>query len=202
MKLLKKISIFIFAVSFLFGCIAKNEIKIPKPDNLYSCVLENNKQVCDYKGKALVSFKDSDDKLKFKAIMDKRCQDTLMLKILGGFGKILYDIVYSRGHIFAMKEGADVTGEIISRGFLPKIKEVVAGLKYPYIIPDSTYFVSESANGYLFTKENVSVAADKNCRITNVTTLSKKYIYEYDKERIDSVTIVENDAELKISFKE
>jgi len=196
-----RILLILCILAFLAACAPKGPVLLTDSDTVYKEVYEKNHQECAYKGAVLVKYRDQKDAIRFRALLDKRCDDAFIIKVLGGFGAVLYDVTYKMGHVVAFSKGEDVSAKAQKFTDQNGLAKLFSDIKFPYLIPDRSYDLSYSKDRYVFSSGDSIVEADDSFKIRKVKFADKTYEYDYDLTRIRIIRFYDEERELELKLK-
>jgi hypothetical protein len=182
------------------SCAPKQPILISDKSQVLEEVSSRNSQSCDYKGRISVFYNDTYEDLRFRALLDKKCEDSFDLKILGAFSGVLYDISYRNGEVKAYEKGIDDSNRIglfmRNRG----LDTMITGLKFPYALPDSSYMMLIETDGYRFVKGRNVIHVNRDMMVSRIYTEKVVYEYGYSGRRINSIKLNDGNRRLEIGL--
>jgi hypothetical protein len=193
-----KLFLVIFA-AFLASCAPKPAaLLLTDKNRVLTEISAVNTLQCSYKGRVTVRYDDGSNDLRFKALLNKKCADEFVIKILGAFSGVVYDISYSHGDVKAYEKGEDRSGLVkefmINRG----LDKLVLSLRFPYLFPDESYVFSTDNGFYVFSRPEITVKVMDDFLIDSITVGEIDYKYGYKEGRINSVTMTQNGSVLEI----
>ncbi|WP_155827629.1 hypothetical protein [Limisalsivibrio acetivorans] len=181
-------SLLLIAVLLIFSACSKRVSVIPVDSaTLAEQVRSVNEQRCAYKGGIIVKYEDEDETVRFRGLLSKPCEDSFALKVLGMFGAVVYDIVYDSGEVNATKQGVDVSSGVESFISNRGLDGFVAGMRYPYILPDESYDAYLDGDAYIMEKGDTTFTMDDDYRIKRIRIRDAVFTYEWDEHLISSI---------------
>ena len=199
MRLLRKTSL-LAAVLLIAASCAKKPLIEDVPDGIYSKIQANNQITCSYKGRILIDYEDDEEDVKFKGLLNKQCDGTFVLKILGPFAKVYYDITYSKGHLVVFQDGKDISDEAGIFARRSGVDKIISTIRLPLFVPDDSFTARVGNDGYILEREGVVVRVDREFRISSISSVNASYEYEYDDGQIASLTYSTGARKLRVKF--
>lgn len=196
------ISAFILITAAGVSCAPRHSLLLTDRKTVTADIIAENKQICAYKGRISVIYQDSKtgEDVRFRALLDKKCVDEFDMKILGAFSRIIYDITYRYGDVKAYEKGVESSEKIKlfmqNRG----LDGLILGLRFPYALPDESYDMTLTDDGYLFSKPYAEIEAGSDMRIRKIRLGEMTYEYGYSNGRMSSIKVVSIDKILEIGL--
>lgn len=196
----KRFYFFVLIVALTVSCAPKKPTLYYDESFVIKEIEKKNPQKCDYKGRVYVIYKDEQEDIRFRGLLDKKCSEEFELKILGAFSSVVYHIIYSYGDVKAYEKGLESSEKIKlfmqNRG----LDTFVLGLKYPYLLPDESYNMSVSDFGYVFRKPFSSIETGTDFQIQRLRSGNVFYEYEYDKDRMTVIKLRKGKTNIEIGL--
>ena len=173
MKLLTRCrSLPLLFIFILTACVVRYN-QAPFLDNfqIMEKVLKNNKAHCLYKKRVVISLKnkENNNKYKFRCLLDNRCEEGLIVNILGIFNQVEAKVIVEPENIIIINNNGNVSRSTIYSYLEEKnIGEIIQLLSFPYILPDQDYEVFSLKEGYLFKKDNIDITINQNYKIVKI----------------------------------
>lgn len=192
----------ILIIASAVSCAPKHYFLIQDKNTVLSEISAKNKQTCAYKGRISVIYTDSaaDEDVRFRALLDKKCTDEFDMKILGAFSGVIYDITYRYGDVKAYEKGVESSEKI--RLFMKNrgLDGLILGLRFPYALPDESYDMTVTENGYVFRRPYAEITAGSDMMIRSISLGEVIYEYGYSGEAVSSVTVRNGAKTLEIGL--
>ncbi|QAR34271.1 hypothetical protein EP073_12900 [Geovibrio thiophilus] len=190
----------VLIIAFGVSCAPKRPFLLTDKNTVLSEISFKNKQTCAYKGRISVIYQDREEDVRFRALLDKKCTDEFDMKILGAFSRVIYDITYRYGDVKAYEKGIDSSEKISlfmkNRG----LDGLILGLRFPYALPDESYDMTLTENGYLFRKPYAEIEAGSDMLIKRIKFDEVIYEYGYSTEGVSSIKLTQGTKKLEIGL--
>lgn len=200
---MKKIILFLAAaVLFLNGCAAK-VYNIQQDIDIYTLienVKKNTPSLCSYRGRTVITI-ETDRKISFSSLINKKCNSDTLITILGAFNNPAAEIKYWNGKV-TIKTPNDENTEALQRIADESLFHVISFFKSPYYIPQpEEYKLVTTKDSYLFVNENGDkIYADENFKLYKYIQGNIFVEYEWDENFLSAMQIKAGDIKIKIKF--
>lgn len=201
MLLKSKVILFVLSLFFI-SCSKKIQVNYPvSKSDVIEKVIENNEMVCEIKRKGVFAYEDRFNRVKFKGLLVKDCEDRFSLTVLGAFNQPAIIVSGDRAELKVEKsdvENPEKYLEIFNKG---DIKLILLILNYPLILPDESYIMTVDGNNYNFSKGEISIFVNENYKISRIKTKFTTIDYDYDYEKnLKGLQAYTSELTIKVSF--
>lgn len=184
------------------SCAPKHYFLIQDKNTVLTEIASKNRQTCAYKGRISVIYIDTatDEDVRFRALLDKKCTDEFDMKILGAFSRVIYDITYRFGDVKAYEKGVESSEKI--RLFMKNrgLDGLILGLRFPYALPDESYDMTLTENGYIFRKPYAEIEAGSDMMIRSIRLGEVAYEYGYSGSAVSFIKVKNGAKTLEIGL--
>jgi hypothetical protein len=154
--------------------------------------------ICSYSGRVTVRYDDPYNNLASSALLQKRCEGGMAVKMLGPFGIVLAELTVDNGSYSAFQGEKDVTESVVING--EDIILMNRYLKLPPPTPDSTYLMVVDNRRYIFVKGNQNIYVDTNFRTAALVTPDHQVSYIWDGDRLQTLLFNRQATSLSVEF--
>lgn len=195
----KRISLFLLLL-LLVSCAKTPDITDVSQDTLRK-IAEKNRQVCEYKGRIVLSYTGKETSISLKGLLDKSCNKDFRLVLQGLLNIVVLDITYKDGKVQANKNGEDISS-LAAHFFKQKnVDAMVEMVRYPYVEVDGSYSLETDGREYIMKKDNVSVTAGNDLLIKSVDDGRRKFSYEYKDGKMYNITYEYKEEKVEIGLR-
>ncbi|UOD35181.1 hypothetical protein DSN97_02255 [Deferribacteraceae bacterium V6Fe1] len=199
MLLKSKVVLFVFCLFFI-SCSKKIQITYPaSKSDVIERVIANNIMVCEIKRKGIFSYEDRFNRVKFKGLLVKDCEDRFRLTVLGAFNQPAIIVSGDRLNLNVEKSEIENPEQYLGIFNKDNINIILSILNYPLILPDKSYNMTVDSNLYNFSKGEITVSVNENYKISRIKTKFITIDYEYD-ENLKGLQAITPELILKVSF--
>jgi len=199
MLLKSKVILFIFLL-FLISCSKKVQVNYPaSKSDVIEKVFENNVIVCEIKRKGIFAYEDRFNRVKFKGLLVKDCEDRFRLTVLGAFNQPSIIVSGDRDKIDVEKSEIENPEQYLGIFNKKNINIILSILNYPLILPDKSYKMSVDNNLYNFSKGDITISVNENYKISKIKTNFITIDYDYEKN-LKVLQAYTSELFIKVSF--
>jgi len=199
MLLKNKVILFIFILLFI-SCSKKVQINYPESKfDVIEKVTVNNPIVCQIKRKGIFSYEDRFNRVKFKGLLVKDCEDRFRLTVIGAFNQPAIIVSGDRDKLDVEKSEIENPETYLGIFNKKNIDVILSILNYPLILPDNTYNMTVVDNFYNFSKGDITISVNENYKISKIKTKFIEIDYEYD-ENIKGLQTITPELILTVTF--
>lgn len=200
MLLKSKVILFVLFL-FFTSCSKKIQVKYPaSKSDVIEKVIQNNEIVCEIKRKGIFAYEDRFNRVKFKGLLVKDCEDRFRLTVLGAFNQAAVIVSGDRAELKIEKSEVENPEQYLKIFNNENIKLILLILNYPLILPDESYSMSEDKN-YNFSKGDISIFVNENYKISRIKTKFIRIDYDYDYEKnLKGLQADTSELSIKVSF--
>jgi len=181
MLLKSKVILFVLLLFFI-SCSKKVQVNyFASKSDVIEKVIENNVIVCEIKRKGIFAYEDRFNRVKFKGLLVKDCEDRFRLSVLGAFNQPSIIVSGDRDKIDLEKSEIENPEQYLRIFNKKTINIILSILNYPLILPDKSYKMSVDNNLYNFSKGDITVFVNENYKISRIKTNFITINYEYEK---------------------
>ncbi|KAA0258385.1 hypothetical protein FHQ18_04295 [Deferribacter autotrophicus] len=200
---MKKKILFLFLSLFLtFSCAKKDVVRFDYSDSvLLKKIYENNKLVCNVKGKFIIYYEDRFFKVKFRCALVKDCNNSIRLFIFGLLNQVIATVRYDGTQVIVLEKNKDISKEYADVLDKDRIEKIIKLFNTPAFLPKGI-LKKEVFENYLllFDKNNILYKIDNEFRIVEIKTDNFNISYEFKNGRLKEIDYVDFSQKLSITF--
>ncbi|MBZ4672826.1 MAG: hypothetical protein JG762_1056 [Deferribacteraceae bacterium] len=198
--LLKNKVILLISIFLFISCSKKVQINYPESKfDVIEKVTVNNPIVCQIKRKGIFSYEDRFNRVKFKGLLVKDCEDRFRLTVIGAFNQPAIIVSGDRNKLDVEKSEIENPEAYLGIFNKKNIDVILSILNYPLILPDNTYNMTVVDNFYNFSKGDITISVNENYKISKIKTKFIEIDYEYD-ENIKGLQTITPELILTVTF--
>jgi hypothetical protein len=207
---MKKALVALCGVLLLYGCVkgvAPAGSEVSEADVL-ARTLATMPNACEYKGRAIIQYVEDLDKSTqemstFQTIVDKECNNDMIIRVLGSFGMVEAELVVTNGVYRIFRKGEDVTNSPPIQLTAEDMILIERYLNFPPPMPDENSLMIMSGDHYTFIKnDNTYIYVDKNFYVDQIVTDAHVVSYVWQGDMLSSMSFDRGKVTLSVEFSE